>query len=216
MGTGIIFDIDGTLIDSYEVDVELYKKAVLMAAPGVEFRNSWLDYSYSTDSGILMEILEEFDLSYDDYFPAIRDNFYTLMKGHIESENNSRPIPGSIGLLNHLIGNMKLPVGIATGGWGHTARLKLESAGMPLLDVPFGSSDDAYSRKEIMQLVAGKMPASVSRFVYVGDGEWDFNATKELGWDFIGIGKRLDGKCEKWISDYMDSDLFLKYLGLKG
>ena len=83
---GIIFDLDGTLIDSYELDERLYRKAVLLEVPGVKFRETWLDYDYSTDSGILIEILREFDLPVDRYYDSARQRFGKLLK-------NILPIP---------------------------------------------------------------------------------------------------------------------------
>ena len=50
------------------------------------------------------------------------------------------------------------------------------------------------------------------RVVYIGDAEWDMQATKTLGWHFIGIGARLKGKCEYWVEDFSSYNTFMKML----
>ena len=207
---GIIFDLDGTLIDSYELDEQLYRKAVLLEVPGVKFRESWYDYHDSTDSGILTEILKEFDLPVGHYYDAVRQRFGKLVKEHLQSSNNCKPIPGAPALLHKLQKTPHIEIGIATGGWGHTAKMKLEAAGLPISEVPMSSGDDAHSRTEIMRICAREMGSSISDFIYVGDGEWDLKAAEELGWKFIGVGRRLMGKCEIWVPDLSDAEPFLK------
>jgi len=210
---GIIFDLDGTLIDSYELDERLYRKAVSLEVPGVKFRKSWHDYDYSTDSGILTEILEEFDLPVDRYYDSVRQRFGKLLKEYLQSSNNCKPIPGAPALLHKLRETPHIEIGIATGGWGHTAKMKLEAAGLSHLKVPMSSGDDAHSRAEIMRICANKMGFSISDFIYVGDGEWDLKAAEKLGWEFIGVGKRLMGKCDTWVPDLSDAAPFRELSG---
>ena len=207
---GIIFDLDGTLIDSYDLDEQLYRQAVLLEVPGVKFRESWLDYHHSTDSGILTEILKEFDLPVDHYYDSVRQRFGKLVKAHLQSSNNCKPVPGAPALLHKLQKISHIEIGIATGGWGHTAKMKMEAAGLSLLKVPMSSGDDSHSRTEIMRICAGKMGSSISNFIYVGDGEWDLNAAEALGWKFIGVGGRIIGKCDIWVPDLSDAEPFLK------
>ncbi len=205
---GIIFDLDGTLIDSYDLDEQLYTKAVLSEAPGVKFRNSWQDYRHSTDSGILTEILEEFNLPVDPYYESVRRRFGELVKDHLQTGSHCTPIPGAVSLLRNLSEHPGLQIGIATGGWGHSARMKLDAAGLSDLNIPMASSDEAHSRTDIMRICAAKMGALI-RLVYVGDAEWDLHAAGELKWDFVGIGERLKGKCDVWIPDLRDGTPFL-------
>ena len=206
---GIIFDLDGTLVDSFDLDEQLYRKAVLSEVPGVRFRKSVYDYRYSTDSGILAEILKELDLPVREYHDSVRRRFGKLFKNHLQSGNNCKPIPGATALLNKLYLIPHTQIGIATGGWGHTARMKLEAAGLSDLNLPMASADDDHSRTEIMQICASRMESSISNFVYVGDAEWDLRAANKLGWQFIGVGTRLEGKCDIWIPDLRNATPFL-------
>ena len=49
----VIFDIDGTLVQSVEVDESLYVKAIRSVLGQIEFRSNWADYEFVTDTGIL-------------------------------------------------------------------------------------------------------------------------------------------------------------------
>lgn len=207
---GIIFDLDGTLVDSYDLDEKLYRKAVLLEVPDVRFRDSLYDYHYSTDSGILTEILKELDLSVSEYYDSVRQRFGKLVKHHLASADTCSQIPGAADLLHSLGQIPSIRIGIATGGWSHTAQMKLEAAGLSDTNIPMSSGDDALSRTEIMQICANKLNSSISSFVYVGDAEWDFRAANTLGWQFIGVGKRLAGKCDTWVSDLRNAAPFLE------
>ena len=206
---GVIFDIDGTLVDSYDLDERLYRMAVLSVAPAVNFRNSWHEYRYSTDSGILKEILEEFSLPIDEYYDSVRRRFGELVKDHLQNNKHCKPIPGAVSLFKDLSELQNIKIGIATGGWGHTARMKLDVAGFLGLNCPIASSDDAHSRTGIMEACASRMAFPIERFVYVGDAQWDLRAAEKLGWGFIGVGKRLKGKCDIWVPDLLNKTPFL-------
>ena len=51
-----------------------------------------------------------------------------------------------------------------------------------------------------------------NRIIYIGDAEWDVQAAETLGWDFIGVGARLEGKCVFWVEDFLDQNLFMRML----
>ena len=55
----VLFDIDGTLLQSAEVDDALYRKAVHDVLGPVVLRPSLHDYDFVTDSGILTQILAD-------------------------------------------------------------------------------------------------------------------------------------------------------------
>ncbi|MBW2609343.1 MAG: HAD family hydrolase [Deltaproteobacteria bacterium] len=207
---GIIFDLDGTLVDSYDLDGQLFRKAVLSVVAVVKFRKSWHDYRHSTYAGILTEILTELNLPVRDYYDSVRQRFGKLIKIHLQSANGCKPIPGAANLLKILHQISKIRIGIATGGWSHTARMNLEAAGLSDLNVPMSSCDDAPSRTEIMQVCSKRMKSSFSDFIYVGDAEWDLRAANKLGWQFIGVGTRLEGKCDVWVPDLRNTTPFLE------
>ena len=123
-----------------------------------------------------------------------------------------RPKKGAIHLINKLITADRYKVGLATGGWRHTAKMKLRHAGFNLSNMVLTSSDDSDKRVEIMEKCLSTLGSSFQRIVYIGDAEWDIEATEKLGWHFIGVGTRLKDKCEFWVEDFSRHDIFVKML----
>ena len=54
----VVFDIDGTLVDSYEFDTALYADAIRRVLD-TDIDTDWTRYTNATDSGILDQIIEE-------------------------------------------------------------------------------------------------------------------------------------------------------------
>ena len=80
----VIFDIDGTLLESASVDDALYKEAVVSVLGNVRFRPSLADYDYVTDSGVLAQVREDNGIApvpEDDL--AIKSHFVRSLRDHI-------------------------------------------------------------------------------------------------------------------------------------
>jgi phosphoglycolate phosphatase-like HAD superfamily hydrolase len=90
--------------------------------------------------------------------------------------------------------------------------MKLQHAGFNLRNTVLTSSDDSDKRVAIMKKCQLALGNCFHRIVYVGDAQWDIQATKELRWHFIGVGTRLKGKCEFWVEDFSCQDTFMKML----
>jgi phosphoglycolate phosphatase-like HAD superfamily hydrolase len=208
----VIFDIDGTLVDSVAVDDRLYVAAVRDVLGDVQIRPKWSDYEHVTDAGILRQICHENRLDVTQCDQRVRARFGELMADHLRREGSCRPTPGALRLLEELRGMLDCRVGIATGGWGHTARMKLTSAGYDVSGVPLISSDDGHERVRIMAQCRALLPATAVT-IYVGDGEWDQRASELLGWRFIGVGSRLRGSCQHWLPDFSGPHLLETLLG---
>jgi len=196
----VIFDIDGTLVDSSSFDGQLYIAAIRDVLGDVSMRADLHEYPNHTDTGILMEICKENGLSIVIVMPSVRQRFGKLVTDYLSSGGECSPISGAICLLDRLIHSDEFQVGIATGGWGHTARMKLDQAGINYDGIPIVSSDVEYERIKIMEACRFRI-SSPGNTVYVGDGEWDKRATEQLGWKFVGVGSRLRGKCQNWAPD---------------
>ncbi len=190
----VIFDIDGTLIESARVDDDLYRQSVIEVLGPVKFRSSLRDYRRVTDSGVLMEVLDDNGLSdIPDPTEPIRTRFVELLGRHIEQHGPFAEIPGAKEFLEAHRCSEGHAVAIATGGWRLSAMLKLESAGFETGGVPVTTSDDHLDRTGIMTLALSQLGRDFESVTYFGDGVWDRDASAALGWNFVPVGPTLNG-----------------------
>jgi phosphoglycolate phosphatase-like HAD superfamily hydrolase len=190
----LVFDIDGTLLQSADVDDTLYKESVRQILGDVVFRPSLADYDLVTDSGILLQILEDNRIPGDSQcVTAIKSTFLNAFRSHFRQHGVFPEVPGAKALLEAIRSSKSCCAAIATGGWRETARLKLESAGFDIGDLPLASSDDSPDRTEIMRLALSKLGNDFESVTYYGDGPWDKEACGALGWQFVAVGPILGG-----------------------
>lgn len=190
----VIFDIDGTLLHSADADELLYKQAVERVLGPVRFRDGLLDYSHVSDSGILLQILYDNGLASDaTLIAAIKDQFLAATKEYVTRFGPFQEVAGAMRLIARLQQSERHAVAIATGGWRHTAKFKLASAGFELNGVPLRTSDDALDRVEIMLLALRSIGDGPDSVTYYGDGPWDELACQKLGWAFRPVGATLGG-----------------------
>lgn len=182
-----ILDLDGTLMPSSEVDNRCYWQAVadVFGAPA---RAPSLDgFRHVTDAGILDEWCRdhigrppcpmELETTRERFLERTRE----AAKRH---PGSFTPFPGLLSWLRRRR-DAGHAVAIATGGWAHTARFKLDVAGLGRLGLPLSSADDAMTRTDIMRLALERLDGP-RRATYIGDAPWDARAASQLGWAFIG------------------------------
>jgi phosphoglycolate phosphatase-like HAD superfamily hydrolase len=202
-----LFDIDGTLTASNEIDSECRADA-FRDVFGFDLDRNWDAYEHTTDRGIATQALREHgreatehDLSLD------RARCVQLLT---ERMTELDEIPGAGAFLAALLAR-DWRIALCTGAWGDSARLKLARAGLPI-DLPLASCDDDISREGILKrgiaLVDGGPHDVVVSF---GDAPWDVRAAGHLHLPFIGIAcglrseeLRRSGAAEV-IEDYRDA-----------
>ncbi|MGI9221542.1 MAG: HAD family hydrolase [Woeseiaceae bacterium] len=190
----IIFDIDGTLLHSVEIDEALFRMAISSAINNVEIRPEFSDYDHVTDSGIVSQIIRDNAVDNEaEVVRTIKKRFIGMLSEHVAANGPFPVFPGARNYLQRFIASTDSEVAIATGGWRDSAILKLESAGLGDLGVPVATSDDAMDRIGIMQHALSQMSGEFTSVTYYGDGEWDRRATTELGWNFVPVGAALGG-----------------------
>ncbi|MCP5085069.1 MAG: HAD family hydrolase [Alphaproteobacteria bacterium] len=203
----VIFDVDGTLVDSYALDTTLFCQAVDEILGQTRFREDWAEYTHVTDAGILAEVFQDNAISPDGRMEnAVRERFGQLVTTAL-SDQPCAAVQGAEAAINGLHQRPNVAVGVATGGWSHTARAKLGAAGFDPSSWILASSDDHAERTVIMRTCLERLPDPGAPTVYIGDGEWDQIACKALDWAFVGVGARLKGKTPVWIEHYASCDL---------
>jgi len=202
-----IFDIDGTLLDSYGVDNAMYADAVRAALGEVVIRDGWEKYARVTDTGVLADICGDNALAYDvSVATAVMNVYLGFLQAHMEARGPYREIPGALKYLNTLRQRPDVRVAYATGGWRASAERKLLSAGFPVEGIPLASADDHQDRAQIMLHALGQLQGPFVSVTYFGDAVWDRAATTRLGWKFVAVGPKLKG-----LEDFADvpADLVL-------
>jgi phosphoglycolate phosphatase-like HAD superfamily hydrolase len=190
----IMFDIDGTLIRT-DAEDRLFVEAMRKWLGIDAIDTDWNSYEHVTDAGIATELYfrvrQELPQSYD--LDAACDLFLEEWTRQLSQDQSAcAATEGAVSLLREALEKPDISLAIATGGWGKTARLKLEHAGLLFAEVAMASSSDALAREGIMQLACMRATekAGVRGFdgvVYVGDGPWDLTAARNLGYGFVGV-----------------------------
>jgi phosphoglycolate phosphatase-like HAD superfamily hydrolase len=220
-----VFDVDGTLTDTADVDSACFAEAITEAFGIREFERDWTAYSDFTDSIILDELFgEHFGRSpRAEEIERLIDTFVAILgRAHGRRPEAFEPIAGAPELVARLRARSDWDIAVATGGWGRSARLKLGYAGIDLAGGALGSANDARSRAEI---VAGairrgeeRARTSFDRAVLVGDTVWDVRTATRLGRPFLGVGgpARAEALREAGalavVADFVDLESVLDHL----
>jgi len=211
--TAVIFDIDGTLLKSEHLDEKYFVMALRDVLGDVILKERWSHYTKVTDNGIIAEILEHNRKPYSTtVIDAVRERFTGYLEDHFNNGGLCKPVRGARVFFNQLATKHEYTVGIATGGWEKTARMKLARAKFDIGNVPLSSSTNSDDRTEIMLHCLDRLQGPFRKMVYIGDGLWDKRACEKLGWLFIGIGRKLEGKCEHRFDDFQESDTILELI----
>jgi phosphoglycolate phosphatase-like HAD superfamily hydrolase len=155
---------------------------------------NWGNYPHITDAGILRTLCQTelgrnpTEVEVERY----QGRFLELLT--VATEDRSlQQIDGALDFLQYLDRDPNYAIAIATGAWKKTAKFKLNQAGLDELIIPIACADDAYARVEIMKCAYQKSLIHYNRshftdVTYIGDGDWDGVASKQLNYHFIGIG----------------------------
>lgn len=191
----VMFDIDGTLVQSLAVDSHCFEMALRDAVDIQEFDPDWSTYLHTTDSYILNHLffiqhgrrpesrdIELFQNTYCSY----------LKRARLQSPDLFNATPGAAKVLSDLRQDPRFAVSIATGGRRRSAEFKLACARLEVENIPFASAEDGVSREEIMNASRERSEefykSHISGVTYFGDGSHDLKASRNLNYNFIGIG----------------------------
>ncbi len=214
----VIFDIDGTLCDTCEIDARCYIEAFESVTGRSLETVDWSHYPEATNSAIVHELLSETGI------PNVVDMEQRILEELIARLNAEagrkpelfRPIEGALELFEDLRRREGYKIAIATGDWQESAKLKLRLSGFKTDDFPFASSSDTRRRADIISLAAARAGHALSGSVYIGDGVWDMKAADELGIQFIGVGRKhellREHGARKTLSSFRDVKSFFSAL----
>lgn len=114
--TAVIFDVDGTLVDSNGFGEHCYATAVRTVLGDIDFSTEWGTYRHVTDAGILDEILRDHRIQDDGSVRAsVREAFGTEVQAYLDGGGLCAPFAGAQSVVNKLRAR-GMRVGLATGG----------------------------------------------------------------------------------------------------
>jgi phosphoglycolate phosphatase-like HAD superfamily hydrolase len=184
----VMFDIDGTLTNTYVSDENEFVRAIREVLGLPEINTDWASYHHVTSEGVLNEIaLARLGR------PVSRSESRAVQRRLVELLSGPRiaEIPGAGAFLRRLF-DLGYGVSLASGDWEFSARHKLAAASLPVDGLPAAFCDSADARTDIMRhsrqrALRHYRCRRFEKIVYVGDAGWDVRASRELGWEFVGI-----------------------------
>lgn len=194
----IVFDIDGTIVDSVETDdqcfIQSFRDLYNIDLSGAD----WNNFRNVTDSGLTSEIFETHLARQpsENEIDELKTHFYKLLN---ERKAEIIEIKGAIDTLTSLIKDPAISIAFATGGWKETAELKLSTIGFELGQLILVSASEHFSRSVIIKLaieesLVKEQVVEFDSITYVGDGLWDFKIAEGLNINFIGVDHSNNNK----------------------
>ena len=86
-----IFDIDGTLVESFGFDDACYISAIREVLGDVYIHNDWSKYKNVTDTGSLRQIMEENKIQEMGQVEEVRTKFGELIRQYLQNGGKCRP-----------------------------------------------------------------------------------------------------------------------------
>lgn len=192
-----VFDIDGTLTRTNHVDNVNFRAVHAASLGTAAVDRHWGDFTHMTDRCINAEIFQRISgrPPREPEIEAIQQDFVACLRAaHAADAAAFAPVPGAAAVLAHLLEEAGWAVALATGGWGVSARFKLEVAGIEHRHLPGAFGHEFASREEIVGAAISRAAdehgvASFDRVVSIGDGVWDVVTARNLALPFIGIAE---------------------------
>ena len=192
--TIILFDIDGTLTVTSEIDNFCYASAFRRVFSLDLPTTDWSAYEHVTDHGILEEAVPALrgtrpeGRELDQFGEAYHE---LLVAAQRESPGAFHAVPGAVEMAVGLARNAKYGIALATGGLKRNALFKLACAGIDVTGIPAAFADDGLSRADIVRTAISRCAHTWTGMTYVGDGRWDVRTAADLGMGFVGIAHEM-------------------------
>jgi phosphoglycolate phosphatase-like HAD superfamily hydrolase len=220
----ILFDIDGTLIDSNHLEGECFIHAMRKIFGITKIERDWGYYHHVTDRGIAKQLVEEqLERSpTESELDALEKIFLEYLVPLLQFQEINH-MPGVNDLLLNLMQKPNIALGLATGSFKRSAELKLQRANLNLHHFPLASCNDHFNRTQIIRRAIRRSQKyyhtnHFQSVTYVGDGFWDYQAATALKINFIGIHNTSLGhplsaeKGAQVVPDFKDIEKFLSYV----
>jgi phosphoglycolate phosphatase len=190
--TLLLWDIDGTLIDSGGAGERALRTALRLEF-GIEDSLGWLDYFGRTDSWIARDILEHHG------FQPTPQNIRRFLEAYLTAVTvgmanpHARVLPGVKAILDAAVSSGDIAQGLLTGNLERGAKVKLSHLGLSSY-FPFGAyADDSELRNELGPHAVRRAMAHhgvsfpARRVFIIGDTPHDIACGKIIGARTIAV-----------------------------
>jgi HAD superfamily hydrolase (TIGR01509 family) len=186
METAILFDLDGTLVDSVYQHVLAWKHA--LDAAGIELSVWRIHRRIGMSGGLFTNMLLR-EIGAD----ISPENIDRLRRLHAEAYQQHaadvRPLPGARELLRYLV-EAGVPHAIATSGRMETAGVNIEALGIDPARVPVVTRDQVKYAKpdpDLFITAAARLNVPIESSLVIGDAIWDMLAARRARAFGVGL-----------------------------
>lgn len=180
--SAVLFDVDGTLVDSNYLHVHAWRRAFAELAIEVE---SWrIHRAIGMDGSALVRLLS--DDAPDDVRRELKDSH---SRYYLQTAELLSPLPGARRLLERLAA-LDLPVVLATSAPEDELAILRKALNCDDLIAAVTSSADVDVAKPdpgIIGIALDRIGATADQAVFVGDAVWDAKACARAGVPSIGV-----------------------------
>jgi HAD superfamily hydrolase (TIGR01549 family) len=180
----LLFDLDGTLVDSVYQHVVAWREA--LAEVGINLPVWKIHRRIGMSGGLFVNALaRELDTDLDPETLAMLPGLHA--DAYVRQFDTVRPLPGAVELLSTLTDH-GVRWAIATSGADRYARLSLELLELPA-DVPLVTRDQVRYAKpdpDLFLTAARQIGADIVDSIVVGDSVWDLLAARRAR--ALGVG----------------------------
>ena len=182
----LLFDIDGTLIDSGGAGIEALKD-VLQKQFGISDDLRGVEIAGQTDTGIVHQILRKQNIAVDDKTTAAFLDLYVECLARELPQRKGKILPGVEELLGQLRASSQNVLGLLTGNVKRGAELKLSHYGIWEF-FEFGAfADDHHDRNELGPFAQRRarekhaIDFAAAEIDVIGDTPYDIACGKAIG-----------------------------------
>lgn len=180
--SAVLFDVDGTLVDSNYLHVHAWRRA--FAEQRIEVESWRIHRAIGMDGSALVRLLS------DDAPDDVRRRLKELhSRFYLESAPLLSPLPGARRLLER-IAALQLPVVLATSAPDDELAVLRKALDCDDLIAAVTSSADvdiAKPEPDIIGIALDRIGATAERAIFVGDAVWDVAACVRAGLPCIGV-----------------------------
>ena len=188
----VIFDIDGTLTQTYHSKDHSFTRALsrfVDIEPGYSY---WGEIEHPTDEAVFQYLFQKVSgkkATEEDRAKMQDQLIVELMHTYRHTPNFFDEIPGASRFIKELKEEENTLLAISTGNWERVGRMKVELAGLNPNDFEWVGSDEFPDKPGFTTSLINRIKEKqeLSRITYIGDSLYDYETSRVLGINFIGI-----------------------------